>query len=190
MTPDELQDFKDLLAAKQLLEVEGEILKSFGAMVDASGEMTDTERAAAKLEIENGLRGYLGDNAYADYEGYVKSLPERTMLRDLRQQLVNVELDMSFDQEDRLIRMMYDERSAAPEMAKIMGESRGLSAPNEEEAVRLLSAYERWLDRVRMRASTILSVDQKPIFDDHMNLQRDAVRIALMESGYLLGGEE
>lgn len=150
-------------------------------------EIGEADRARLEQAMDRALREidarileFLGGDAYADYEGYEKSLPERTMIGTCRRTLENAGRALSYEQEDALIRMMYEERAGSPDLGELF-ESRGMPpAFSADESTAVLWKFDGWQRRVVARASNILGPEQMAAFEADLQTVRYEVELALM----------
>jgi hypothetical protein len=86
--------------------MDGEL--STAELAQKGRDMRD-QRNAADAEI----RAFLGEERYALYAWQENSEPERARLKEFRSKLTDTGASISADQEDALVRAMYEERLAA-----------------------------------------------------------------------------
>jgi len=119
MSPEQLAYIKHLLAEKKVVENEYNL-----RAIRSSPEGRPAVMAEGKSrtdEWETKIKTFLGPDAYDLYEGYNRSLPERMVVRNYKTRLETEGLGLSYEQEDSLIRTMYEERRNSIEMRDFYG---------------------------------------------------------------------
>lgn len=138
MSPEQLAYIKYLIAEKRVVDNEYNLRTIRAQTADRVAVAREgTQRAA---EWDTKVRDFLGPEAYELYEGYNRSLPERMIVKEYNQKLEALALGLTYEQEDSVIRTMYEERRNSIEMRDLMG--------NENPAL--------IMDRIRGRADIIV----------------------------------
>lgn len=187
MTPDELAYFRSLLVESWSQNEE------FGARFLSAGDDAPAQagvvrdQQAARKELDGRILEFLGADAFAEYEGYVKSLPERMQLAGYRQALANTGDPLSYEQEDQLIRLMYDERQNFPLLRDITSEGRMTYGGERPRVENVLREFEQWRARVLFRTGGLLRGDQQALFDDYLGQTRDALEVGLLMESMVNG---
>lgn len=88
LTPDQLEQFKDLLVEKRtaMMDVMA-AAREEGVNPRRDRELVAKLLANAQAEIDEGIRGTLGESGFAQYESYEKTLPQRSLVGQLEQRL-------------------------------------------------------------------------------------------------------
>jgi hypothetical protein len=168
-----IDQFKDLVTARKIAQAELRI-RELEATGPEEQRLIQEQRARAMTWFEDRLRDLLGTGSYAMLEGYDKSLAERTMLFDYKQGLENVGAALSYEQEDVLIRLMYEERTASPTMDTLF--SAGGSVLTEVASARdLVLEFDAWRDRVLVKSQGVLASNQFFALDQHLRAQSVAL---------------
>jgi len=179
MTPDELNEFKGFLMAKRWVNVDFGMKLAAAETNEAGQAQIEQQRKQTQDEIDGRIRQYLGENAYAEYDGYEKSLTERTMLGDFKQELENIKAGLTYEQEDKLIRMMYEERTKSPVLNHAIEESDSVANRSPDEWKDVLREFDQWKTRVDGRAAELLSPAQRKLLDEHMTRYGDVIRVSM-----------
>lgn len=121
LTPAQLAQFKNLLVEKQsaLIDVAG------AARAQGLNPRTDRDEfrqlvTQAQAEIDTNIRSVLGDDGFADYQQYQKTLPQRTSVDQFAQRLSYTSTPLTDAQSDQLVQILADTAPA--------GSATGLSA--------------------------------------------------------------
>ncbi|QYM77593.1 hypothetical protein K0B96_09660 [Horticoccus luteus] len=109
LTPAQLAQFKNLLVEKQ------SALIDVAAAARAQGINPRTDRdefrqmvTQAQTEVDNNIRSVLGDDGYADYQQYQKTLPQRTAVDQFAQRLSYTSTPLTDAQTDQLVQILAD----------------------------------------------------------------------------------
>jgi len=112
LTPEQAATLRDLVKKKHapgwemnMVLMNGEL--SSAELAEAGRKMRD-QRAAADSEI----RAFLGDERYATYVWQEDSEEERSRIKEFRAKLAEQSATLRPEQEDNLLRAMYEEREA------------------------------------------------------------------------------
>ncbi|MFH0908057.1 MAG: hypothetical protein V1929_04785 [bacterium] len=183
MTPDEISRLKDMIIARKIVEIEAS-LRLGEARTSAERDRIAAQQKRGMAAVDAKMRDFLGAEGYAVYQGYGKSMPERAMLADYRQYLDNRGEALTYDQEDGLIRLMYDERTRSRVVEALFSRSdtvsmRALGKPGE-----ILLEFDAWQNRVRAKAAPLLSAHQNAVFEEQLVYQRDALTNFLGDVSY------
>ena len=177
MTPDERRCLKSLLVEKnsRLQDLSVSMIDP-ALSADEKAEI-NRQREAAQKEVDERIQDFLGAEAFAMYEGYEKSQVERFLVDQCKTALANANRPIDSNQEDALIRILYEERAALPELSDIWERQELLTDLRSEDATRLLRTFDLWRDRVRGRTSALLNPEQMATLEVFLQQQRDQAEI-------------
>jgi hypothetical protein len=107
LTPEQLDQFKDLLVEKQ--SALGDVMRA--ARAQGLNPRTDREGfkqlvASTEADIDNTIKSTLGDAAYAQYQQYQQTLPERNVTGQLQQALSYTGTPLSDAQSEQLVQIL------------------------------------------------------------------------------------
>lgn len=173
LSPDDIDLFKDLVTARKIAQAELRIREQ-EAETDAALLDLQDQRTRAMAWFDQRMRDLLGPGHFDTVEGYDKSLAERTMLFDYKQGLDNVGRGLSYEQEDRLIRVMFAQRKQSPALDALFsaGASTFAGAGESDAVVREFNA---WRDLVLLKCNGILNDEQLKALDVQLAAQGRAL---------------
>jgi hypothetical protein len=141
---------------------------------DANLSIHDAMLTAAREReaIEAQIRALLGDDAYEIYDSYADTLPQRRDLEAFKTKLFGAGLDLTWEQEDALLKMMQaesrraisaDEDPVLSQVAALLPEERNV--PESEIYMRRLALYN---ERFLAAAGGILTPEQMKLYEDYL----------------------
>jgi len=107
LSPSDLDRFKNLLVEKQTAAMDA--VAAARAQGLTGPENRDTLRqviASAQAEVDNTIRSTLGDAAFAQYQTYEQTLPERNLVMQLQQRLSYSAAPLTDAQTDQVIALL------------------------------------------------------------------------------------
>lgn len=114
LSPAQLAQFKNLLVEKQsaLIDVAG------AARAQGLNPRTDPDGfrqlvTQAQAEIDTNIHSILGDDGFAEYQQYQKTLPQRTAVDQFAQRLSYTSTPLTDAQSDQLVQILADTAPAA-----------------------------------------------------------------------------
>ncbi len=113
LSPADLDKFKSLLVEKQSAIMD--VMAAARAQGLNPGENRDQIQAlvqSTQAEVDGSIRAQLGDAAYAQYQGYEQTLPQRNVVDQLNQRLSYSAAPLSDTQSAQLVQILSD--TAAP----------------------------------------------------------------------------
>jgi hypothetical protein len=194
LTPDQAEQFKALLLDNMMRGAEKGTALFAGTSAGERAEAVKT-LAADQQAFEEQLRGFLGEEGYAQYKEYSMTLQERTQLNMFRQQMTGNENQITDQQAEQLLALMREEKqnmgTAIPEALKGGGQNPAAMQAvfDEEQASRLLEAQEAINARVQERAGQVLSPDQLASFARFQTNQMSMMRMGLTMARKMFSGE-
>jgi hypothetical protein len=169
LTPEQAATLRELVKKKNAPGMEM-------TMVLMSGDLSEVELAQAGRNMRDQrdaadaeIRAFLGEERYAAYAWQEESEPERSRVKELRTRLAEGNAALTPEQEDDLLRAMYDERVATPF-------TQDFHNPHEFDMDRLADIYseasldqfiremEQMNERIILRAQSILGPEQSGEF--------------------------
>lgn len=158
LTPEETEKFNALLLDNQMNAVnKGASLMQEGADKAALSQ----EMAEDKKQFEAQMKEFLGDDRYAQYEDFTKSLPDRMALTQLKSQFGDNPLNEQ--QSSQLLTLMKEERQrASPQPTdNPFGSADFNTALSEEAMNKYFAQQEQANQQVIERAVGVLSPHQQ-----------------------------
>jgi hypothetical protein len=175
LTSDELSYLKYLIAEKKAVEEEYNV--RLIAKDTAQTTVLQREAADAAVEWDAQVRDFLGAEAFDLYEGYNRSLPERLSIKDARTRLETTGAPLTYEQEDALIRLMYEERVQTPALKDFadspdpaLAMTRARENPEE-----IVAAYDAMVQRIGWRARDFLEPSQFTVVTNQLAGNRAAL---------------
>ena len=153
-------------------------------------DFIDVEREDGKIDVDSiadkaadydaDIRKLIGEENYTDFELFEKSATERQQLSSYRAILKEQGLELSFETEQALMGIMYEE-SNAPENSSLFASNEGDELQPSSEFV---LAYQRDVhERIRSRAEKLLTPGQLDAFD-----KNQASFLKMVETGLEAAG--
>jgi hypothetical protein len=190
LTPEERQKFTDLLLDNMMKGVE-----HGGAMFKGEGtERTEALKAMAdqQKDTSDGIKALLGDERFAQYEGYQKTVGERLQLNQFKQQLEGGGSALQEAQYSQLLQIISEEKARTP---PVISDDPNRSA----ESLKLLASEEtmnkqfQWQEelnqRVLGRAGEVLTAGQLKEYTDFQGQQLNMQRMAMKMAREMFGGD-
>jgi hypothetical protein len=174
LSPEDIDLFKDLVTARKVAQAELRIREQ-EAETEADLLEVQDQRTRAMAWFDQRMRDLLGPGLYEAVESYDKSLAERTMLIDYKQGLDNVGRGLSYEQEDRLIHIMYDQRKMSPSMDALFAAGAStFEGAGESDA--LVREFDAWHSLVVLKCQGILSKEQIAALDAQLATQSASLK--------------
>lgn len=187
LSPDQAAAFKDLLLNKQLGAAEAG-MSIFAGEADPAKRADLVQRIkAANDAADTQIEQFLGDDNFAQYQAYEKTLGERMAVNGFRDQLSADSTPLTDDQQQQLIQMMTQAREGFKfttdfsDQSKLSGNSAAMFTEDR------MNTYFQELDQLDQQyqagAQAILSSDQLSAFGKYLNnqqgLQRAGMQMAM-----------
>ncbi len=192
LSPDERSSFTELLLDVQMAQVEsaGGLLGGDSTVDPAQARKTIEEN---KKATDAKIKELLGDDRFAEYEGYQKTISERMQVSQLQTRMETAKLPLADAQVSQLMQFMQEERERVPPVLP--------SGPNVNPAdVKALMTAEnldkqmQWYDdynqRVLARATAVLSPDQLKVYQDFQEQQSSMQKLGMKMAREMFGGGE
>ena len=161
LPPDQQKQLSDLLLDSQMNTMDDAVNLFSGdgtLKTNAINALTEKQKAASDQ-----IKALLGDEKYAQYQDYRKSMGDRTMLNQFQDEFAGSDTTLTDDQYKQLIQLMKEERTKTPSVFGNDQESdpAGLSKlMNAEAQEQQFQWQENFNKRVLDRAATVLTPQQ------------------------------
>jgi hypothetical protein len=159
----------DLLTEQQLREMERSLAASDTSRQGTTSQPGDAQPGVQSDATIDSLKALLTDAQRAQLSQQQATLGERTAVSSLADELSLAQMPLTDSQQQQLIQMMYDERTAIP-VPNV-----DTASANSPDAQRALDDWQSALDqRVQDGAASILTDDQQTRFEQFMTRQHEA----------------
>jgi ribosomal protein L16 Arg81 hydroxylase len=181
LTPEEASKFKDMIADNMAKATE-----SAGSLFggSSSNRTEAVQRMVADQKVlDDQIRGFLGEDRYAQYRDYQDTVGERTQLNMFKQQSEGAALTEA--QTEQLLTFMKEEKQTAMAASGFPAsgpgqDEAGLQAMMSEEAGnKLLESQEQANQKVYERAAAVLSAEQLAAFGKFQTNQTQMMRMGI-----------
>lgn len=176
LAPEQASALKDMILNKQLGAAEM-------GMSMFTGEQSAAQRAELVQQVKASgeasdaqIKQFLGEDNFAQFQGYEKTIPERMVVSGFKDQLGAGDSSLSDDQEQQLIQAMTQERANFKfttdfsDKSKLTGDFASMLTEDK------MNQYSQELERLNQqylgRAQTFLSPDQFAAFGKYLNAQQ------------------
>ncbi len=181
----------ELLLDAQMSSVEnmGDLFKSQGdARTNAINAVAEKQKATQEQ-----IKALLGDEKYAQYEDYQKTLGDRMVLNQFQQQSAGTETELRDDQMQRLVDLIKEERARTP---PIFDEDPGKTAENLQKVfdAELFDKQMQWQEdlnkRVLARAGGVLTPEQLKEYGEFQESQLNMQKLGMKMARELFKGKD
>jgi len=176
LTPEQTASMKDLLINKTMASADMITAAMSGqadpAQIKAQGFQVKADQSA----IEDQIKQLLGDDNYAQYHAYGKTLSERMVITQVADQLADSPRAVRPEQEQQLFDAMNEERQSfkfttdLSDPSKLPGDV--ASYYTQDNKNRYQQELEQLSQRYLARAQTILSPEQLAVFQSSLGSQQ------------------
>jgi uncharacterized protein YxeA len=191
LSPEQATALKDLIAKKMAAGADV-------GMEMMGGELTTEQRAelikkakASGDAVAAEIKEFLGADAYAAYEGYEKTLPDRMAISTFRDQLSGGDLALNADQEQQLIQAMTEERQGfkfTTDFSQQNDFSQDLFDKfTEENTSRFLQEQEQLNQKYLSRAQGLLSAGQYTAYEKSLKAQQEMMKMGMKMAASMFG---
>lgn len=191
LSPEQIQQFKELLLAQQMKGVE-----QAGALLGAvTTEQDRAERAQMLADLdrqnEEAIKAFLGEEGYPQYQHYRETLGDRMQLNQFHLQLAGGEHPLDSEQQAQLLHIMNEERQAVAADFAQLGWVGGQPAnPQDLFAAdkfnQVMDLQQNLGQRVYDRARSVLQPEQLDAFGafqtNQLSLQRIGIQLLQSQS--------
>src|ERR1043166_909771 len=191
LTPEEKDQFKALLTDAQLKNVEAAQALFGGENNDAAATDARKQIEDAKKQTDADIKALLGDDRFAQYQDYQKTMSERMQVDQLKNQLATENLPLNDQQTAQLLQAMKEEKTALPpaipdDQTQIPKKDT-FTAENLDKQLKWMDDYNK---RMPDRAATILSPDQLFTYKTHQEQQSSMQKLGLNMAKQMFGSEK
>jgi len=171
--PANVDPLADLLRQKFSLGIDTFLAMQDDQMSSEERDKIFSETSEREKEIDDAIRELLSDEEFIEYEQYMDTLPDRQQVSVYKDKLYSAGLELSAEQEEAMIDMMYESRLAAvteaedPELygiSRLLPEERELS--EQDIMIMRVELYQR---RYLAGASEILGPAELELFAEYLH---------------------
>jgi hypothetical protein len=188
LTPEEKEKFTQLLTDSQMKTIEA-AQGMFGnsADTDATGKAV----ADAKKQADSEIKALLGDDRFAQYQDYQKTMTERMQLDSLQKQLASENMPLATEQSAQLMQILKEEKTAVPPVIPTDNSSvpnkELMTAENIDKQLAWMNDYNR---RVSERAKGVLTPEQYKQYVTFQEQQASMQKLGLNMARQMFGGKQ
>jgi hypothetical protein len=186
---EEKDKLKELLTDSQMKNIEaaqGMFGGKEGVTEETTKQITD-----AKKQTDTEIKALLGDERFAQYQEYQKSMGERMQIDQFKNQLAGANMPLDDAQSAQLMQIMKDEKSVKP--APISDDQTQIpkkdsfTAENLEKQLAWMDDYNQ---RVLNRAAQVLTPEQFTQYQSFRKQQDDLAKLGMQMAKQMFGGEK
>jgi RNA polymerase sigma factor (sigma-70 family) len=176
LTPDQTASMKDLMINRTMASADMITAAMSGQADSAQLQAQAVQVKAEQAAIDDQIKQLLGDDNYAQYDAYGKTLSERMVVTQVADQLADSPRAVGADQEQQLFNAMVEERqnfkftTDFSDPSKLKGNV--ASYYTEDNKQRYLQELEQLSQSYLARAQSILSPDQLAAFQSSLASQQ------------------
>lgn len=191
LTPEQTAALKDLLLTKQLAAADA-------GMSLFTGGLDATNRAAMMAQIKTSsdaagaqIKQFLGDNNFTQYQDYEKTIGERMVVGNFKDQLADGASPLTDPQEQQLIDAMTQERqkfkftSDLSDQSKFNGDF--ASMLNSDKMNTFFQEQDQLNQNYLSRAQGILTADQLTEFQKYLDAQKQMQKAGMQMAAKIFG---
>jgi len=189
LSPEEKDKLKELLTDSQMKNMEA----AQGMFGGKEGVTEDTTKqiADSKKQTDAEIKAVLGEERFAQFQEYQKSVGERMQLDQFKNQLAGANMPMDDAQAAQLMQIMKDEKAASPapisDDQSQMPKPDTFTAANMEKQLAWMDDYNR---RVLGRAEQVLTQEQFKQYQSFQEQQASMQKLGLQMAKQMFGGEK
>jgi hypothetical protein len=190
LSAEETETFKNLILDKQMSGMDlGMTVLEDGFDREKIAEL-GREVEQEKEIIENEIKEFLGEEQYAAYQKYEKSIVDRMTLNQFKQRLGSSGGLLEYHQEDQLLQAMREEREDTDFTHDFENSTPAdFELFSEKNLEKYFQEEEELSQRVYERARNILTPDQLPVFksfqEGQLSMKKMGMRMAAQMFGQL-----
>jgi hypothetical protein len=191
LPPDQEKQLIALLLDQQMSGVE----RASGMFGGDAAARTNAIAAITQAHKENSdkIKGLLGEEKFAQYEEYQKSMGDRMVLQQFQQQAAAGDAPLRDEQMQQLVQLMKEERARTP---PVISQDPAVAAANFEKMMNdeLLNRQLEWQEafnrRVSERAAGLLTPEQLKEFSDFQAQQVNMQKVGMKMAREMFGTKE
>lgn len=191
LAPDAREKLAGILTDSQMRNLEAaQGMMGEGGQEQANMKEMQAKMDAAKKQTEADVKALLGDEGYAKYDNYQKTIGERMQLESLTTNLQEANLPLQEGQSAQLLQILQEEKAAVPPViptdnTQTPANMKELMTPAKiAQQLQWMKDYD---DRIANRARGILNAEQFAKFADHQKQQRTMQEFGLKLASEMLG---
>lgn len=176
LTPDQASALKDMILNKQMDAAELG-LSMFSSDAESTNRAALTDQIKKSSDAADAqIKDFLGDDNFAQFQAYEKTMAERMVVSGLKDQLASGSSPLTDTQEQQLVQAMTEERqnfkftTDLGDKSKFNGDFTSMFTEGR------MNTYFQELDQLdqqyQARAQSILSADQLTTFSKYVNSQQ------------------
>lgn len=190
LSPDEQKSLTDLLLDAQMSQVEkaGSLLGGGDAGADAAQarQAMEDEKKASEARIKE----LLGDDRYAEYQEYQKTIGERMQVNQLQSRMESAQLPLKEPQVAQIMQFMQEEKTRVPPVLPT-GQNANPADLKALMTAENLDQQMKWFDdynqRVLGRAADVLTPEQMKVYRDFQEQQTSMQKLGLKMAKDMFG---
>jgi hypothetical protein len=194
LSPGQAASVKDLLTKRALVDAQIG-MSLMGGDVDSSKRNELLQQAKTEKDgINDQIKQLLGDESYAEFKTYEKTVPQRMALNMFKDQQASGPGALTPDQDTQLLQAVNEETlkfkfsTDYSDQAKMSADPSSFFA--EDKMAKFQEEREQLHELYRERATNILSEMQIGPFAKFLNTQRDMQDMGLKMAAKLFGGKQ
>lgn len=190
LTPEQSAALKDLIAQKMAIGTEmGLEMMSGDLTLEQRKELLERIKASSDNATE-AIRSYLGDDLYASFQEYEKTIPDRMAVSMLNSQL-GTDMALTDEQQNELIAELSRERNDF-KFTNNFGDQNNFdpeifSKFSEENVNRYIQEQEQLNQRYLARAQNILTPDQYSAYEKALKNQLEMAKMGMKMAASMFG---
>jgi hypothetical protein len=191
LTPDAKEKLSAILADSQMRNVEaaqGMFGKDAGA--DAAKDLQKLTEDA-KQQTDSDVRALLGDDGFAKYQDYQKTMGERMQLDQLKTNFEAANIPLQGTQSAQLLQIMQEEKASFPPVIPTDNSqvTKNLQELMTQDKIdQQLHWMEEYNSRVARRAKEVLTPDQFKQYQEFQTQQANMQKLGLKMAREMFGG--
>jgi hypothetical protein len=190
LTPDQAATMKDLILNKMLGDTEMGLELMSGDLTSEQRTDLPNQAKERKDALNQQIRELLGDENFATYEAYEKTVPDRMAVSQLNAQL-DAGLALNSEQENLLIQAMSEERLGFKFTTDFNNQTDFsgdfASRFTEENLNVFLQEQQRLNENYLARAQTILSTEQLAAYQKALTAQQEMAKMGMRMAVQMFG---
>jgi len=189
LSPEALDKFKDLLADKQMANIELGLPRMLGNLDETETNELKTKLEEQQQKLDDDIMGLLGEAGFQDYQDYNKSISDRMTLGQFKNRLEGSGLNpLETHQEDELLTMIREEREAF-QFSTNFGDPNNMDMGRftEENLKNYFAERQQLYDKVIERSRMTLSEDQYNEFKSTVENQLQMEKVQMEMAARMFG---
>jgi len=191
LTPEQEAQFKDLLTKKMSVGAEIGMEMLAGDLTPEQREEIMKQAKESTAAVSDEIKQFLGEDWYAAYESYEKSVPDRMAISTFKDQLSGGDMALSADQEQMLIQALGEERSGfkfTTDFNQQNDYSQDIFSKLSEENLNRFFQEQDQLNQLYLnRAKSILTADQYAAYEKSLKTQQEMVKMSMKMAASMFG---